>query len=160
MCTSGLLIFPSYQLGILMAVVINVACLVWYREADPFYNQATNDLSFVCNLFGESIWRLCADHRHHSYSRVLHTLRTFAVIFASLGLTDVAALVIFVDDAVDEVGGHLGTFRVEELGEVERADLEAAVQLAARRINAAQMLAPEGGCFLDGWVELALVELN
>ena len=79
---------------------------------------------------------------------------------APLGLTDVAALVIFVDDAVDEVGGHLGTFRVEELGVVERADLEAAVQLAARRINAAQMLAPEGGCFLDGWVELALVELN
>jgi len=55
----------------------------------------------------------------------------------SLGLTDVAVLVIFVNDAVDEVGGHLGTIRVEEFIVVERADLEAEEQLAARRIDAA-----------------------
>ena len=78
-----------------------------------------------------------------------------------LGVTDVAVLVvIFVYDAVDEVGGHLGTIRVEEFGVVERADLEAEEQLAARRIDAAKMLAPEGGCFLNDWVELALVERN
>ena len=55
MCTSGLVMFPSYELSLFVAVVVNVACLLWYREADPFYSHATNDLQFVCNLFGK-IW--------------------------------------------------------------------------------------------------------
>ena len=71
MCTSGLLLFPSYQLALLAAVIINVACLLWYREADPFYNHATNDLQFVCNLFGES----------STVARLPPFDRTYALIF-------------------------------------------------------------------------------
>ena len=56
LCTSGLLIFQSRQLALLAAVVLNVAFLLYYREADPFYNHATNDLQFVCDLFSERIW--------------------------------------------------------------------------------------------------------
>ena len=41
------------------------------------------------------------------------------------------------NDAGDEVGGHRGTLRLEELGMVERADRNAEEQLAKRRIDAA-----------------------